>query len=441
MAQKTRVFFAVMVASYAVLSSAGAAASYFSKLTSADYYVAGGEPPGQWWGKGAEALGLYGEVQREALIRLLGGRHPFSNSQLVQIQRRSASDRKSRRDRCPGFDVCFSVPKSVSALWAVAGTDLRTQLDEIIDHAAKRTLQWALGENKLGRSGLGGRQAEFGKFAVAVFHHAVNRNWEPDRHVHMVIANLCQREDGSWGTVDSYKLRHLVRTLGPMFRATVARELQRRLGIEVYQPTDSQGQKQGWFEVHGVPEGLVKEWSSRRQEIEELFGGPSGNLKGSTGQARERANLGSRKRKQHVPPRSELFERWEKEAGKHGFDTDAAEQRVGKCKRSRRTDYAATWRQVLEEITSEHAHFNEREVIKRMCEAMQDRGVDGVTLARRVRRDLATSRDIVRLTTSTESRDSPRKRCGSLKGKCCGRQTSSYRVSVRLFRIESLIVC
>src|SRR4051794_36573289 len=46
------------------------------------YYTAGqrhGEPPGVWWGSGAESLGLTGEVRDETMARLYGAlEHPES---------------------------------------------------------------------------------------------------------------------------------------------------------------------------------------------------------------------------------------------------------------------------------------------------------------------------------------------------------------------------
>jgi conjugative relaxase-like TrwC/TraI family protein len=45
-----------------------------------DYYLAHGYPPGEWFGKGAAALGVTGEVTREQMNALFGeGRHPDSD--------------------------------------------------------------------------------------------------------------------------------------------------------------------------------------------------------------------------------------------------------------------------------------------------------------------------------------------------------------------------
>jgi ATP-dependent exoDNAse (exonuclease V) alpha subunit len=60
-----------MVASVSALTSSAQASSYYE---ADDYYTEGGLSPSQWQGKGAEALGLSGEVDREQFRALLDGR-------------------------------------------------------------------------------------------------------------------------------------------------------------------------------------------------------------------------------------------------------------------------------------------------------------------------------------------------------------------------------
>ncbi|WP_243795047.1 relaxase domain-containing protein [Saccharopolyspora gloriosae] len=48
--------------------------------TLADYYFRHGYPPGQWFGAGAAALGMTGEVEAAQMQALFGeGRHPDAN--------------------------------------------------------------------------------------------------------------------------------------------------------------------------------------------------------------------------------------------------------------------------------------------------------------------------------------------------------------------------
>ena len=125
------------------------------------YYEQSGTPPGRWFGSGlgglTRPLDAGSEVSEEQLKRLLGhGQDPVTGEQLGRPFRRFASEsdrvearvaelsdaltveeRAAERARIQaeeaakpsvapvaGFDLTFSVPKSVSTLWAVsdAGT-------------------------------------------------------------------------------------------------------------------------------------------------------------------------------------------------------------------------------------------------------------------------------------------------------------------------------
>ena len=61
-----------------------------------DYYVGRGEAPGYWAGRGAELLGLDGEVTPEALRAILAGTAPDGSTL-------GAANRT-----VPGFDLTFS---------------------------------------------------------------------------------------------------------------------------------------------------------------------------------------------------------------------------------------------------------------------------------------------------------------------------------------------
>lgn len=80
-----------------------------------DYFVGHGEETGRWIGRGAEALGLSGEVDGEGLSRLFGqGCHPVTG---VALGRPFGPDDKAA---VAGWALSFSPPKSVSILWALA---------------------------------------------------------------------------------------------------------------------------------------------------------------------------------------------------------------------------------------------------------------------------------------------------------------------------------
>src|SRR5947208_11068986 len=89
--------------------NAGAAKSYY--LT-ADYYSEGQEIVGSFGGKGASRLGLEGTVDKLSFERLTDNLDPRTGKPLTV---------RTRGERRVGWDFTFSVPKSVSLLYAMSG--------------------------------------------------------------------------------------------------------------------------------------------------------------------------------------------------------------------------------------------------------------------------------------------------------------------------------
>lgn len=90
-------------------TSAEGAENYFdAALQRADYYT---KELGIWGGRGAEILELRGSTQRADFVSLCRGQRPGSTETLAQ---------RSKEDRRPGYDLCYSVPKSVSLYLALS---------------------------------------------------------------------------------------------------------------------------------------------------------------------------------------------------------------------------------------------------------------------------------------------------------------------------------
>jgi conjugative relaxase-like TrwC/TraI family protein len=78
-----------------------------------DYYLSGPEATGCWTGSGACGLELAGDVEPEALTRMLDRKDPRTGDALPRPAGRAPT--------VPGFDLMFSVPKSASMLFGLGG--------------------------------------------------------------------------------------------------------------------------------------------------------------------------------------------------------------------------------------------------------------------------------------------------------------------------------
>ena len=93
-------------------------------LEQSDYYSEGHKITGQWRGKGAERLGLNGEVVPEDFETVRQGLHPETGEKL---RPRMSADRIDEHGRVVGkgrelYDLTFSAPKSVSIMACIGGS-------------------------------------------------------------------------------------------------------------------------------------------------------------------------------------------------------------------------------------------------------------------------------------------------------------------------------
>jgi len=166
-----------------------------------EYYLGVGEAPGRWHGRGLEELGLApGAVvsERELEALFARGLHPSHGSRL---------GRAWRSDGVTGFDLTFSAPKSVSALWALG--DSVTAAEAMAAHraAVRAGLAYLDAHAALSRRGTDGtEQVGSAGMVAAVFDHRSSRAGDPQLHTHALVLNKVRCCDGRWRTLDATEL-------------------------------------------------------------------------------------------------------------------------------------------------------------------------------------------------------------------------------------------
>lgn len=268
------------------------------------YYTETGSPPGTWVGTGlmsldngrTPALAEGDTVTEEHLARLLGDSiHPVTGERLgtrfpslqppreriaariarldpelcgeerEQVVQRIREEEVAKKPRTAvaGFDLTFSPPKSVSAIWGVADAGTQALIAQA-HHAAMRDtialLEDRVAVTRVGRGGVA-QMPIVGVIATA-FDHYDSRAADPQLHTHVVVSNKVQGQDGRWRTLDSRRLHKAAVALSESYNGFVTDHTARLLGV-TWVPVDRGKDRNTGWEIEGVPAALIAEFSRR----------------------------------------------------------------------------------------------------------------------------------------------------------------------------------
>jgi len=237
-----------MVASVSALTSSGQASSYYE---ADDYYAGDGLSPSEWQGKGAEELGLSGDVDRDQFRDLLDGQ--VADQQL-------GTTRDGKLEHRPGWDVTLSAPKSVSIMADVAGDRRLVAAHGAAVKTALAHIESHMAATRIRDGGAVNREAT-GNLVIASFQHGTSRAQDPQLHTHNVILNATKGEDGTWRSLEPRAIYQLQKQIGAIYRQELALKV-RELGYEIEAGKDS------LFEIKGVSAGVMEAFSTRSTEIE-----------------------------------------------------------------------------------------------------------------------------------------------------------------------------
>jgi conjugative relaxase-like TrwC/TraI family protein len=270
-------------------NSAKGAKQYYA---TADYYSEGQEIVGAWGGKGASRLGLAGTVDKSSFERLCDNLDPHTGKPLTV---------RTRTERRVGYDFTFSVPKSVSLLYAMSGDKgilgaFRGAVDE--------TMREMEAEMKT-RVRMDGKDEDrvTGNLLWAEFIHTTSRPVDgvpdPQLHAHCFVFNTTwDDEEHRWKAGQFSELKRDAPYFQAAFRVRLANRLQ-DLGFGVERKRDD-------FEIAGIPKDVLGRFSRRTAIIEK-----AAEERGITDPDRK-AELGTetREKKQHDLPWEELQKLW-----------------------------------------------------------------------------------------------------------------------------------
>ena len=295
-----------------------------------DYYLSPeGEPtqaPGRWLASPdtLARLGIEGEtVEGREFIALMEGRHPRTGEWLRA--------EGAGGGRGGGIDLTFSAPKSVSAVWALGDEAQRRDMEAAHAEAVKDAMAHLTETVPTVRRSRHNQVFEehAAELIAAEYRHTTARGVmegdapDPQLHSHVVVTSAV-REDGRIVAVASRPIFRSARELGAYYRSALAHELAQR-GYAIERGTGKQGR---YFEIAGVPRGLLDAFSARSREVARA----AERFRAKYGRAPERGELRALKlenRKAKVlVTQGDLQLVWNETAARFEYTTDK-EQAVG----------------------------------------------------------------------------------------------------------------
>ena len=255
----------MLVMSKGALSAKQAETYYQEKYSQDDYYTEHHRVAGQWFGSGAEALGLADEVSPDDFRAVLHGQNPETGQVLVR-------NAKGSDERRAGWDATFNAPKSVS-IQALVGGD--TGLAEAHRTAVSRALT-EVERYALSRQHGGHEWVITGDIVAARFDHIAARpsqgaddryGPDPHLHTHVVIANMTIRPDGAWRGLDPVEIYRSQSFATAVYRSELAREAQ-RLGYRIdVTGADGRWELEGYTREHVMASRAGVTTSRRRWRV------------------------------------------------------------------------------------------------------------------------------------------------------------------------------
>jgi conjugative relaxase-like TrwC/TraI family protein len=236
------------------LKSAKAVAEYYDDVKSLSEYHA--VAVGIWGGKGAELLGLKGEVTKEAFVDLLENRNPTTKKPLTA---------RTKKNRRAAYEVTVSVPKSLSLYMEFSGDMFFERLPRETFKEVMAEIETAV-QTRVRKDGAD-HDRTTGNLTYAWFIHREARPVEGisdcQWHIHCIVVNATfDEQENQWKAIQMGN----VKTDAPFYQAAFNSRLAEKLMTSGYAIRRTKND----FELANVSRELIDKFSKRHAKIKEL---------------------------------------------------------------------------------------------------------------------------------------------------------------------------
>ena len=247
----------------AILSQIAAAEHYIMSQRSMrhpnEYYTGGAEPDGVWWNPaGLFELKTGNTISTKDFYRLYEGCSPETGDKLTR--------NTGKTNRSAGLDLTFSADKSVSALWAIAGPELRANIERAHNGAARDALELTVGRYcATTRHGKAGKEVVLADIIAGMWQHGESRAGDPHLHTHCTILNIARsHKDGKFRALNQYPFYKWKKAADAVYSNRIAWRLRTRLGIRM----ELHGKNNQNIRIANMPKHLKTLWSKRRNQMQ-----------------------------------------------------------------------------------------------------------------------------------------------------------------------------
>ena len=273
------------------------------------------------------------------------------------------AERRQRPIVRVGYDVTLSTEKSVAVLALLSGGDRQRRVLAAIDAANEVALGFLEARAAVGRRL--GRSVGTEGLVVASFLHATSRALDPFPHRHNVVANAVIDEHGERRALDGRALYRHSPAAAALATAALRWKLASDCGVRWRQSP------RGVWEVDGVPDDTIREFSTRRDEVDAALAELAEALGRPLGPAdTDRVVLATRAAKARTPV-EELRSGWWRRARETGFGRRALHACFSRPARmlerlaDEREVELAAWLEAA--VVAESPTFSRGEVIEAIC--------------------------------------------------------------------------
>ena len=217
-----------------------------------------------------------------------------------------------------GFDVTLTTEKSLGVLALLGDEHVTRAVLDSIQSANDWAMSWLEDHAAYGR--IAGEPVKAVGWMAASFRHLTSRALDPFPHHHNVVANTVTLADGTHRGLDARGLYRHAHAASALATAEMRHQLSLQLGVR-WRP----GRKAGGWELAGIDDHIVGEFSKRRNEIDDALRELEDEIgRGAHPREIEHIVLRTRPAKSQAPAAT-LVDAWRQRAAALGLDGKAIE--------------------------------------------------------------------------------------------------------------------